>query len=329
MLTQGKHPMWLRAVVSATATILLMAGGPSWAQEKAMTRIIVPFAAGGPNDVVARIAARAMSVPLKTTILVENKPGATGALGSQYVADAKPDGHTMLLASSSTMMSPLVLKSVKFDPLKDFIPIGFVAADDNILVVHPSVPAKNVQELIALARTKPGQLNYATSGNGSSYHLGTELFDSLLKIQMTHVPYKGTAPAVADLIAGHVQVQFQAVSQAKGNIAAGRVRPLAVASLTRNPDYPDIPTIAEAAKLPGFEFSTWMGIFVPKGTSAAEVETLRAALRDAAATPEFRKQLTDLGMRPLSRSPDAITAQIRGDLSKWGALIKERGISAD
>lgn len=316
------------ACAAAAGSALALVSLPASAQEN-ITRMVVPFAAGGPNDVVARIAARAMAEPLGTTFVVENKPGATGAIASQYVADSKPDGKTMLLASSSTMLSPLLLKSARFNPLKDFIPIGVMATDDNILVVHPSVKANNVQELIALAKAKPNELNYSTSGNGSSYHLGTELFSSLLKIKMTHVPYKGTAPAVADLLAGHVQVQFQAVSQATGNIASGRVRPLGIASLTPHPAYPQIPPLAGAAQIPGFEFSTWMGIFVAANTPDAEVAKLRAALVKAFAQPSVRKQLTDLGMRPISMTPEAVMARIKGDLDKWGPFIKENGISAD
>jgi tripartite-type tricarboxylate transporter receptor subunit TctC len=316
------------ACVAAMGSTLGLSALPAAAQDN-VVRIIVPFAAGGPNDVVARIAARAMAEPLGATIVVENKPGATGAIASQYVADSKPDGKTLLLASSSTMLSPLLLKSARFNPLKDFAPIGVMATDDNILVVHPSVKAHNVQELIALARAKPGDLYYSTSGNGSSYHLGTEMFNSLLNIKMTHVPYKGTAPAVADLLAGHVQVQFQAVSQASGNIATGRVRPLGIASPSSHPTYPQIPPLAEAAKLPGFEFSTWMGIFVAANTPEPELAKLRAALTKASASPQVQKQLTDVGMRPISMAPDAVMARIKGDIDKWGPFIKQSGITAD
>jgi len=316
------------AIAFLAGTLGLVSVGAS-AQDNAPVRIVVPFAAGGPNDVVARLAAAAMAGPLGKNIIVENKPGATGAIGSQLVADSKPDGLTMLLASSSTMMSPLLLSSVRFDPLKDFVPVDLIAADENLLVVHPSVPAKSVKELIDLARAKPGVLNYSTSGMGSSYHLGTELFNSQLGIQMTHVPYKGSAPAVLGLISGQVDVQFQAISQAKPQLEAGKERPLAIASLTRHPDFPNIPTVAEAADLPGFEFATWMGLFLPAGTPQAEVDRLRAALRTAAQSPEMRKRLSELGMRPLSQEPDAIMDRIAGDLKKWGALIKERGITVE
>ncbi|HYG43705.1 MAG TPA: tripartite tricarboxylate transporter substrate binding protein [Bordetella sp.] len=296
------------------------------AQNASSVRIIVPFAAGGPNDVVARLAAQYIAEPLGKTVIVENKPGATGAIGSQLAADAKPDGNTLLLASSSTMMAPIILKSVRFDPVKDFAPVDLIALDENLLVVHPSVPARTVQELIELARAKPGELNYSTSGQGSSYHLGTELFSSQTGIQMTHVPYKGTAPAVFGLIAGEVQVQFQAVSQAKQHIAAGKVRPLGIASSTRHSDYPDLPTIAEAANLPGFEFATWMGLFAPAGTPEAELAKLRQALHSAAQNPAFQARLKELGMRPVSQDPQAITARISQDLEKWGTLVQTKGL---
>ncbi len=296
------------------------------AQDNSPLRIIVPFAAGGPNDVVARLAAQYMAGPLGRTIIVENKPGATGAIGSQQAANAKPDGNTLLLASSSTMMAPIILKSVRFDPLKDFAPIDLIALDENLLVVNPSVPVKTVQDLIDLARSKPSELNYSTSGQGSSYHLGTELFNSQTAIEMTHVPYKGTAPAVMGLLAGEVQVQFQAISQAKQHIAAGKVVPLGIASNTRHIDYPNVPTIAEATKLPGFEFSTWMGLFAPAGTPEADLSKLRDALHTAAQNEEFQKRLKDLGMTPVSQKPDAIMSRIAADLEKWGALVKSKGL---
>lgn len=296
------------------------------AQTSSTVRIIVPFAAGGPNDVVARLAAQYMAAPLGKTVIVENKPGATGAIGSQQAADAKPDGNTLILASSSTMMAPIILKSVRFDPLKDFAPIDLIALDENLLVVNPSVPVKTVKDLLDLARSKPGELNYSTSGQGSSYHLGTELFNSQTGINMTHVPYKGTAPAVMGLLAGEVQVQFQAISQAKQHIEAGKVVPLGIASGTRHDDYPNIPTIEEAANLPGFEFATWMGLFAPAGTPEAELSKLREALQKAAQNEDFQKRLKDLGMRPVSQQPDAIMSRIAGDLDKWGALVKSKGL---
>lgn len=311
------------------AGMLVAASFSVAAQTHAPARVIVPFAAGGPSDVLARLVAQEMAKKLGQTIVVENKPGATGAIGTQFVADAKPDGLTMLLASSSSMTTgPLLIASVRFNPIKDFIPIDVIATDENLLVVHPSVPAKSAKELIAYAKANPGKLNYSTSGIGSSYHLGTELFNSRLGINMTHVPYKGTAPAVMDLLAGTVQVQFQAISQARAHLAAGdKERALAIASLARHPDYPDIPTVAESAGLPGFEFATWMGLFFPANTPEPEVTRMRSAMQEAMKTPQVRERILGLGMQPVSWTPEQISAQISGDLAKWGKVIKDTGIT--
>lgn len=308
------------------ATAMAMSTFAVQAQDAAPIRIVVPFAAGGPNDVVARVAAQYIAEPLGRTVIVENKPGATGAIGSQFVASAKPDGNTLLLASSSTMMAPIILKSVRFDPLKDFAPVDLIALDENLLVVHPSVPARSVSELVDLAKSKPTELNYSTSGQGSSYHLGTELFSSEAGIQMTHVPYKGAAPAVLGLVAGEVDVQFQAVSQAGPHIKAGKAIPLGIASRTRHDDYPDVPTIEEAANIPGFEFFTWMGLFAPAGTPEAELQKIRDALATAAKDESYQKRLRDMGMRMISESPEEITTRISNDLKKWGALVESKNL---
>ncbi|MGP1615959.1 MAG: Bug family tripartite tricarboxylate transporter substrate binding protein [Pollutimonas bauzanensis] len=289
---------------------------------------MVPFAAGGPSDVLARLVGQKMSAELQQTVVVENKPGATGAIGTRYVAHAKPDGLTLLLASSSSMTTgPLLMPDIQFDPVKDFVPLDLIANDENVLVVHPSVPVHSVKELIAYAKADPGRLNYSTSGVGSSYHLGTELFSSLTGIEMAHVPYKGSSQAVMDLLAGRVQVQFQAISQAKPHIESGKVRPLAVASLSNNSEYSNLPTIAEEANIPGFEFSTWMGIFAPSGTPDEQVVRLRSAMQTAMATSDIKDRVRELGMTAISRKPEAIASQISSDLEKWGAVIKKAGIS--
>lgn len=312
--------MKMIARVLAAATLICSASVA--AQNDAPIRIIVPFAAGGPNDVVARIAAQYMAKPLGRNIIVENKPGATGAIGSQYVANAQPDGNTLILASSSTMMAPIILKSVQFDPIEDFVPVDLISLDENLLVVHPSVPVRSVNELVDYAHKHPGELNYSTSGQGSSYHLGTELFNSATETTMTHVPYKGSAPAVLGLISGEVDVQFQAISQARQHIASGKAIPLGIASRTRHDDYPDVATIEEAADLSGFEFYTWMGLFAPAGTPEPELATLREALAAANQDEAYLNKLRELGMRPISESPDAIQTRIAGDLEKWAGVVK-------
>jgi len=223
-------------------------------------RIVVPFAAGGPTDVLARVLAPKLSASLKRTVIVDNKVGATGAIGAVFVAKAAADGDTLLLGTSSIMAaSPNLTANLPYDPIKDFVPISMVATIENILVVHPSVPAKTVRELIAYGKANPGKLTYASSGIGSTYHLGGELFASQAGIQMTHVPYKGAAPASQDLLAGHVSVMFDNTSSAIPNIKAGRVRALGVASLKRYAGLPDLPTIAEEG-LAGYE-TCWLGAF--------------------------------------------------------------------
>lgn len=311
-----------KKIAFALSAAALVISAPVVAQSDAPIRIVVPFAAGGPNDVVARIAAQYMAKPLGRNIIVENKPGATGAIGSQYVANADPDGNTLILASSSTMMAPITLKSAKFDPTKDFVPVDLISLDENLLVVHPSVEARSIKELVEYAHRHPGKLNYSTSGQGSSYHLGTELFNSEKNTKMTHVPYKGSAPAVLGLIAGEVDVQFQAVSQARQHIAAGKAIPLGIASRTRHDAYPDVPTIEEAAGLPNFEFFTWMGLFAPAGTPEAKLTELREALALANQDEDYLKRLRELGMRPVSESPEAINTRISSDLKKWGKVVE-------
>ena len=310
------------------ASALALAAFGATAQTRAPAHLIVPFAPGGPSDVLARLVAQELTKKLGQSIVVENKPGATGAIGTQIVADSKPDGTTMLLASSSSMTTgPLLIPSVKFNPVKDFIPIDVIAVDENILVAHPSVPVKTTKDVIAYAKADPNKLNYSTSGTGSSYHLGTELFNTRVGIKMVHVPYKGSAPAVLDLVAGHVQVAFQAVSQARANIASGKVRALGIASLERHPDYPDLPTIAESADLPGFEFATWMGLFFPAGTPEPEVTRMRSAMQEVMKLPQVRGRIVDLGMQPVSWTPDVIASRIDNDMKKWSEVIKATGIS--
>ncbi len=222
-------------------------------------RIVVPFAAGGPTDVLARVLAPKLSASLHRPVIVDNKVGATGAIGAVLVAKAAPDGDTLLLGTSSIMaVSPNLTVNPPYDPIKDFIPISMVATIENILVVHPSVPAKTVKELIAYGRANPGKLTYASSGIGSTYHLGGELFAAQAGISMTHVPYKGAAPAIQDVLAGHVNVMFDNTSSAIPNIKAGRVRALGVASLKRYPALTDLPTIAEEG-LAGYETTIWLG----------------------------------------------------------------------
>lgn len=300
------------------------------AQTANIVRIIVPFPAGGPTDVLARVVAPKLAEGLQQTVIVENKAGATGAIGAQYVAKSEPNGLTIMLGTSSVMTtSPLLAPSHPFDPVKDFVPVGTIAVDENVLVVNPSTPIKSVQELLAYAKDNPGKLNYSTSGVGSSYHLGTEMFQSRAGIDLAHVPYKGTNPAVQDLVAGHVQLMFTAISTAAPYIKAGKMRALGVASLKRHPDFPDLAPVAESAKLPGFQFATWMGLFMPAKTPRPVVERTRAALAFAMKSADVQERIAKLGMQPISFAEKAIVQMVERDLAQWAKVIKDADIKAE
>ena len=292
-------------------------------------RIVVPFAAGGPTDVIARVLAPKLAASLKRTVIVDNRVGATGAIGASFVAKSAPDGDTLLLGTSSIMAaSPNLAINLPFDPVADFAPVSLVATIENILVVHPSVPAKTVKELIAYAKANPGKLTYASSGIGSTYHLGAELFRSQTGIEWTHVPYKGAAPAIQDVLAGHVDLMFDNTSSAIPNIKAGRVRALGVASLKRYPGLPDLPTIAEEG-VPGYETTIWLGLFVPAKTPAAVVQKLSSEVEEAVNSPEYKERMTALDMQPRVSSPQELADYLKSDLAKWAKVVKEAGIKPE
>jgi tripartite-type tricarboxylate transporter receptor subunit TctC len=292
-------------------------------------RIVVPFAAGGPTDVLARVLAPRLSASLHRTVIVDNKVGATGAIGAVFVAKAAPDGDTLLLGTSSIMAaSPNLTANLPYDPIKDFIPISMVATIENILVVHPSVPAKTVKELIAYGKANPSKLTYASSGIGSTYHLGGELFAAQAGITMTHVPYKGAAPAIQDVLAGHVSAMFDNTSSAVPNIKAGRVRALGVASLKRYPALPDLPTIAEEG-LAGYETTIWLGLFAPAKTPAAIIQKWHKEIADAVNSTEYKEKLGALDLQPRASSGQELANYLKTDLAKWAKVVREAGIKPE
>lgn len=292
-------------------------------------RLVVPFSAGGPTDVLARVLAPKLSSALKRTVIVDNRVGATGAIGATYVAKAAPDGDTLLLGTSSIMAaSPNLSANLPYDPVNDFVPISLVATIENILVVHPSVPAKSVKELIAYAKANPKKLSYASSGIGSTYHLGAELFSSQAGIEWTHVPYKGAAPAMQDVLAGHVQVMFDNASSAIINMKAGKVRALGVASLKRYPSLPDLPTIAEEG-LPGYETTIWLALFAPTKTPADVVQRLNREVQDAVNSSEYKDRLQTLDMQPRVSTPQELAGFLKADLAKWAKVVKDAGIKPE
>lgn len=315
------HSLWLLLA-------LLFPAQAQQASDKPV-RMVVPFAAGGPTDVIARVLAPKLAASLKRTVIVENRVGATGAIGASYVAKSAPDGDTLLLGTSSILAaSPNLSASLPFDPVGDFAPVSLVATIENILVVHPSVPAKTVGELVAYAKANPGKLTYASSGIGSTYHLGAELFRSQTGIEWTHVPYKGAAPAIQDVLAGHVQVMFDNTSSAIPNIKAGRVRALGVASLKRYPSLPELPTIAEEG-VPGYETTIWLGLFVPAKTPAAIIQKLNHDVQEAVNSHEYKERMTALDMQPRVSSSQELANYLKSDLAKWARVVKEAGIKPE
>jgi tripartite-type tricarboxylate transporter receptor subunit TctC len=298
------------------------------AQDKPI-RIVVPFAAGGPTDVLARVLAPKLAASLKRTVIVDNKVGATGSIGATFVAKSAPDGDTLLLGTSSIMAaSPNLTANLTYDPVNDFVPISLVATIENILVVHPSVPAKTVKELVAYAKANPNKLSYASSGIGSTYHLGAELFGSQTGIEWTHVPYKGAAPAIQDVLAGHVQVMFDNTSSAIPNIKSGRLKALGVASLKRYPTLPELPTIAEEG-VAGYETTIWLGLFAPAKTPLAMVQKLNKEVQDAVNSAEYKDKLAALDIQPRLSSSQELANFLKADLGKWARVVKDAGIKPE
>lgn len=290
--------------------------------------LIVPYAPGGGNDVVARAVSDPMSKTLGQPIVIENHGGAGGSVGTRQVARAAPDGYTLGLGGTGTLaVDPTLYPNVGYDPRKDFAPVGLIATTPLIVLVNPSVPAKNIQELIALAKAQPGKLNYASAGTGSGIHLGTVLFAEVAGITITHIPYKGSAPALTDLLGGHVQIFFSSVPPAIGLVKDGKLRALGVTGPKRSPSFPNVPTVAEQG-LPGFEAELHYGIVAPAGTPQPVVNKLNAALLAALADPKVHDHIATEGAEPRPTSPAEYAADIDREETKWSALVKKSGATA-
>jgi tripartite-type tricarboxylate transporter receptor subunit TctC len=292
-------------------------------------RMIIPFPPGGTTDITARIAAQKLSEALGQQVVPDNRPGAAGNIGTEHVAKSAPDGYVLVTAPGSTLtIHPSLYAKLGFDPLKDFAPVTILAAVPNALVVHPSLPARSVKELIALARSRPDQLNYASTGAGQSTHLSMELFKTVAGVKIVHVPYKGSAPAVTDLLGGHVSLMFDNMPSALPHVKAGKIRALAVSTLKRSPVAPEIPTVAESG-LPGFEVSVWFGVLAPAGTPREIVGRLNAILVKALHSADVRERLSTQGAEAIGNSPDEFTAQMKRDLVKWAKVVKDAKIKLD
>ena len=291
--------------------------------------IVVPFAAGGTTDILARVVGQALTKQLGQTVVVDNRAGAGGNIGGAFAAKAPADGYTLFMGTVGThAINQSLYKKMPFDPLKDFAPLTRVAMVPNLLVANPGKPFKTVKELIAYAKANPGKVNFGSSGSGSSIHLSGELFNALAKVDMVHVPYKGSAPAVTDLVAGQIDIMFDNMPSAIQHVRSGRLRPLAVTTARRSPELPDVPTVAEAG-VPGYEATSWFGMFAPASTPAPVVAKLNGALVKVLADPEVKKKLAEQGAEAYSEKPEQFAEFIRKETAKWSKVVKDSGASAD
>jgi tripartite-type tricarboxylate transporter receptor subunit TctC len=323
--TQERHKNRL-----SFALLLLVAAATAAAQSYPThpVRMIVPYAAGGASDVTARIVAAGLSERLKQQIVVENRTGAGGAIGAEAAAKAAPDGYTLLLGSASEIVMLPVVARIPFDPVRDFAPVAMVSDIALVLAVHPSLAAQSVQELIALAKSRPGAINYGSAGIGATSHLAMAMFNAMTGTQMVHVPYKGSVPATADLVAGHLQVGTPTLPAALPYVKSGQLRVLAVTSGRRWPTLPDVPTLAESG-VPGYEMTLWTGLMAPAGTPQDVVTQLHRETVEVLATPQVREAIGRQGGEINTGGPAEFGALIRSDLAKWQRVVKQAGIKVD
>ena len=312
-------------------TVCLIAASPAALAQDYPTRpvrLVVAAAPGGGTDISARLIAPKLTEYLGRQVVVENRPGATTTIGAEFVARAAPDGHTLLMGVSSLAINPYIRARVPYDAVKDFAPISQVVVVPNLLVAHPSLPVRSVPELIAFARPRPGQLNFAAGGAGSNQHLAIVLFLSMTGLKIVHVPYKGQGPALLDAIAGHVHLMMSNILSALPHVKNGRIRALGVTSPKRVTVVPDIPTVAETG-VPGYEVVQWYGILAPAATPRDIIATLHAATVRALKDPAIRAHFINDGGEPIGGTPEEFAAVIRADLKKWGKVVKDMGIKPD
>jgi tripartite-type tricarboxylate transporter receptor subunit TctC len=318
------------AVAMALATTLLH-HGDAWSQTYPTkpVRLIVPFPAGGGTDIFARLVGRKMGDNMGQTFVVDNRAGASGIIGCEVVAKSAPDGYTLLMGTTGThTTNPAVFSKLPYDPLKDFTPISLVAESPFVLLVHPSLPVRSVKDLIAFARMRPGQLTYASSGTGSSSHLGFELFNLMAGIKGVHVPYKGLPPAMLDTISGYVTMTWNSITASAPYIRNKQVRALGIGSAKRSALMPEIPTISESG-LTGFELGSWYGLFAPAGTSPEIVRRVRSEVVKAINDPGLKEQFVALSAEPIGSTSAEFATVLRRDLAKWAKVARQANVKAD
>ena len=292
-------------------------------------RFVVPYPAGGPLDTVARLLGQKVSESVHQPVIVDNKPGAGGNIGADMVAKSPADGYTILMGAVAThAINPTLYPGIPYDAAKDFIAVTQLASTPNVLVVNPLVPASSVREFIAYAKAHPGKLNFGSGSTGSAGHLAGELFKTMAGVDMTHVPYKGAAPAMNDLIGGQIQLMFDNLASSLAQVRGGKVKALAVTTAKRSPLAPELPTIAESG-LPGFDINTWFGLFVPAATPHAIVERLHDEFTRALALPDIREKMLNLGAEPVGSTPEAFAAYVQSEREKYARLVKASGARAD
>jgi tripartite-type tricarboxylate transporter receptor subunit TctC len=302
--------------------------GSAHAYPSRPVRVVVPFAPGGPNDIIVRLVAQRLAESLGQPFLVENRAGAGGNIGTDYVAKSAPDGYTLLsVGPGSLIINPLMGK-VPYDTQRDFAPVTLMARAPNALVAHPSLPASSVRELIALARARPGEINYGSGGNGSTPHLSAALFAAMAGVALTHVPYKGTAPATADLIGGQVQIAFLGIPAVLPHLKSGKLRVLAVTGLSRSPELPDVPTVDESG-VPGYEVSPWYGLLAPSGTPRGIVARLATETTSVVRAAQTKEKLAAQGAEAVGGTPEEYAGVIRADAATWARVIEHTGLRGD
>ncbi|MGZ5036368.1 MAG: tripartite tricarboxylate transporter substrate binding protein [Usitatibacter sp.] len=291
-------------------------------------KIVVPYPPGGFNDTLGRTLAAKFTEDWGQPAIVENKPGANTLIGSDFVAKSAPDGYTLLVVAFPFAVTPSLIKAMPYDTVKDFAPVALAAQSPNLLVVNPSLPVKTVAELVAMAKAKPDSLSYASTGNGSSNHISMELFKSLAGVKIVHIPYKGSAPAVTDLLGGQVHVMFDNAPNVLPQVKAGRLRALAQTGASRSAVAPDIPTVAEAG-VPGYELTVWFGLVAPAGTPREVVGKLNAEVLKILAMPDVRERFLAQGVEPLGSTPEEFRDHIRAQMAKWGKVVRDAGVQAE
>jgi tripartite-type tricarboxylate transporter receptor subunit TctC len=316
-------------LVAALALGLAAAGAHAQTYPSKPIRMVVPFTPGGTTDILARTVGQKLGEAWGQPVVVDNRPGAGGNIGSELVAKAPPDGYTLLMGTISThAINASLYRRLPFDPTRDFAPVSRVGTLPNILIVHPSVPVKSVKELIELARSKPGELNFASSGVGTSLHLSGALFNSMAGVNLVHVPYKGSSPALADLLGGQVKIMFDNLPSALPHVKAGKLKPLAVTGTRRASVLPEVPTVIESG-LAGFEVTSWFAVFAPAKTPKDIVTKLNGEIVKILNSADVQEKLTQIGVDAAPTTPEELAAFARAETEKWGKVVKATGASAD